>query len=97
MHQYFFLSRTYNDIKVLLIPGSGYLLLNGIYSINCCGRIKMWEFVPVNTGRVTFVIMRKTTDNKYKFVGSNQIHISGKTSCYVENKMFIMVIEVCLK
>ncbi|XP_052097135.1 uncharacterized protein LOC127732117 [Mytilus californianus] len=35
----------------------------------------MWEFIPVNTGGLTFVIMRKTNDNKYKCIGSNQIHI----------------------
>ncbi|XP_076082631.1 uncharacterized protein LOC143053734 [Mytilus galloprovincialis] len=64
-------------LKADTSSGSGYLLLSGIYSINCCGRIKLWEFTPVNTGRLTFVIMRKTTDIKYKCVGANQIHISA--------------------
>lgn len=55
----------------------------------------MWEFVPVNSGRLTFVIMRKTSDNKYKCIGSNQIDILGKTPiCSLENKIGIMIIAV---
>lgn len=52
----------------------------------------MWEFVPIITGRLTFVIIRKTTDNKYKCVGSNQIDITGnKLICFEEN-MFNLII-----
>ncbi|XP_071142265.1 uncharacterized protein [Mytilus edulis] len=67
-----------SDLKADNSSGSGYLMLNGIYTLTCCGRIKMWEIIPVNTGRLTFVIMRKTSNNKYKCVGSNQINISAK-------------------
>ncbi|CAG2242599.1 unnamed protein product [Mytilus edulis] len=73
LHVYF--NQSSSDLKADISSGSGYLLLNGIYTINCCGRIKMWEFVPVNTGRLTFVIMRKMSDQKYKFVGYNTKHI----------------------
>lgn len=59
-------------------PGSGVLHLNGIFAVNCCGRIHMWEFIPVKTGILTFVILRKADGYKYKCVGSNVVHIAGK-------------------
>lgn len=54
------------------------LHMNGIFAVNCCGRIKTWKFVPVKTGSLTFVILRKTNGYKYICVGSNAVHISGK-------------------
>lgn len=51
--------------------------MNGIFTVTCCGRIKTWDVIPVKTGSLTFVVMRKADGQKYKCVGSNQINISG--------------------
>lgn len=50
----------------------------------------MWEFVPVNTGRLTFVIMRKMSDQKYKFVGYNTKHILGMQVYALQELSFIL-------
>ncbi|XP_071143578.1 uncharacterized protein [Mytilus edulis] len=71
------LPKPLSELKEDTSPGSGILHLNGIFYVKCCGRIKTWEFIPVKAGNLTFVILRKTEDYKYKCVGFNEIHISA--------------------
>ncbi|VDI76373.1 Hypothetical predicted protein [Mytilus galloprovincialis] len=69
------LPKSLSDLKEDTSPGM--LHLNGIFAVNCCGRIKTWMFIPVKTGSLTFVILRKTNGYKYKCVGSNAVYISA--------------------
>lgn len=46
----------------------------------------MWEFIPVKTGSLKFIIVRKTEGGEYRCVGSNVIDISGMyLNCCTEN------------
>ncbi|CAG2242596.1 unnamed protein product [Mytilus edulis] len=69
------LPKSLSDLKEDTSPGM--LHMNGIFAVNCCGRIKTWMFIPVKTGSLTFVILRKTNGYKYKCVGSNAVYISA--------------------
>ena len=64
----------------LLHLGRGYLLIDPVNTVHCCGQITMWHYVPVETGNITFSVWRKTGINRYKIVGTNTIVVQGKVN-----------------
>ena len=58
--------------------GTGYLLLDPVNTVHCCGQIAMWHYVPVETGNITFSVWRKIDVNRYKIVGTNTLVVKGK-------------------
>ena len=64
----------------LLHLGSGYLLIDPVNTVHCCGQIAMWYYIPVKTGTVTFSVWRKIDVNRYKVVGTNAIVVRGKVN-----------------
>ena len=61
----------------LLHLGSGYLLIDPVNSVHCCGQIAMWHYVPVKIGNITFSVWRKIDINRYKVVGTNTVVVKG--------------------
>ena len=64
----------------MLHQGTGYLLLDPVNTVHCCGQITMWYYIPIKTGTVTFSVWRKTDINMYKVVGTNTIVVKGKVN-----------------
>ena len=53
--------------------GSGYILIDPVNYVHCCGQIAMWHYVPVKIGNITFSVWRKIDINRYKVVGTNTV------------------------
>ena len=64
----------------LLHLGRGYLLIDPVNTVHCCGQITMWQYIPVETGNITFSVWRKIDVNRYKVVGTNTIVVQGKVN-----------------
>ena len=62
----------------MLHLGTGYILLDPVNAVHCCGQITMWYYIPVKTGNVTVIVWRKTGVKRYKVVGTNTIVVQGK-------------------
>jgi hypothetical protein len=52
----------------LLHLGSGYLLIDPVNTVHCCGQITMWHYIPVKTGTIAFSVWRKIDISRYKVV-----------------------------
>ena len=61
----------------MLHLGKGYLLLDPMNTVHCCGQIDMWHYEPVKTGNITFSVWRKIDVNRYKVVGTNRVVVKG--------------------
>ena len=61
----------------LLHVGSGYLLIDPVNTVHCCGQITMWHYIPIKTGNITFSVWRKIDVNRYKVVGTNRVVVKG--------------------
>lgn len=84
-------------ISILFIgTGTGYVQFGVFYSISCCARIVSWTFVPVNPGTITIFILRKTSEFKYRIVGSNCIDVSGKASLNTRAFHVESMIIICI-
>jgi len=64
----------------LLHLGSGYLLIDPVNTVHCCGQITMWYYIPVKTGTLTFIVWRKIDVNRYKLVETNTVVVKGKVN-----------------
>jgi len=77
----------------LLHLGSGYLLIDPVNTVHCCGQITMWHYVPVKTGTVIFTVWRKTDINRYTVVGTNTVVVQGKVNMTMYTAMIISAVE----
>ena len=77
----------------MLHLGTGYLLIDPIHAVHCCGQITLWHYVPVKSGTVTFSVWRKTPVNRYKVVGTNTVVINGKVNMTMYPAMIISAVE----
>ena len=77
----------------MLHLGSGYLLIDPVNTVHCCGQIIMWYYIHIKTGTVTFSVWRKTGVNRYKVVGTNTIVVQGKVNMSMYTAMIISAVE----
>ena len=64
----------------MLRLGSGYLLIDPVNTVHCCGQITLWHYIPVKTGTIAFSVWRKTDINRYKVVGTSTVVVQGKVN-----------------
>ena len=64
----------------MLHLGSGYLLIDPVNTVHCCGQITTWYYIPVKTGTITFSVWRKTGVNRYKVVEISTVVVQGKVN-----------------
>ena len=64
-------------ITIVYIFVAGYLLLDPVNAVHCCGQITMWYYIPVKTGTITFSVWRKTGVKRYKLVETNTVVVQG--------------------
>ena len=64
----------------MLHLGSGYLLIDLVNTVYCCGQITMWNYIPVKTGIIVCTVWRKISISRYKVVGTNTIVAKGKVN-----------------
>ena len=64
----------------MLHLGSGYLLIDPVNTVHCCGQITMWYYIPVKTGTVTFSVWRKIDVSRCKVVGTNTVVVQGNVN-----------------
>ena len=57
--------------------GTGYLLIDPVNAVHCCGQITLWHYVPVDSGTIKFSVWRKISVNSYKVVGTNTVVIKA--------------------
>jgi hypothetical protein len=77
----------------LLHLGTGYLLIDPENAVHCCGQITLWHYVPVDSGTIKFSVLRKTSVNSYKVVGTNTVVIKGKGNMTIYPAMIISAVE----
>lgn len=51
--------------------------MTDVYKIECCGTINAFQFIPLNTGDVVFIVWRRMTGHTYKAIKKNTISVTG--------------------
>ncbi|XP_052097131.1 uncharacterized protein LOC127732114 isoform X8 [Mytilus californianus] len=49
-----------------------------IYKIGCCGTVNAFQFIPINTGDVKFIVWRRVRGNTYKAIKKNTISVTAQ-------------------
>lgn len=57
-----------------------YLGITDIYKIGCCGTVNAFQFIPLNTGDVKFIVWRRMTGHTYKAIKKYTISVTGMVS-----------------
>ena len=53
-----------------------YILDDDVYTVSCCGLISHWEFYPIRSGTVDFLVWRPN-GTSYNLVGYNTVSVRG--------------------
>lgn len=51
--------------------------MTDFYKIGCCGTVNAFEFIPMNTGEVTFIVWRRVRGHAHKAIKKITISVTG--------------------
>ncbi|XP_076082633.1 uncharacterized protein LOC143053735 [Mytilus galloprovincialis] len=63
-------------------------MMTDVYKIGCCGTINAFQFIPLNTGDVKFIVWRRMTERTYKAIKKNTISVTAQNiGKYVQHNL----------